>query len=300
MDYISKAEAVLPKGWDVYTSGGGCYHASKTIEGVAVEIGDEGFANIYKRDDDKTYAETVEEVYANNYDPNYVNICYVSETGIFNWHEGYERFSYEALCEIKTAVVLFDRVFTTYENEGENKVGMNKVRFYLDGFEGTFEGYTFGQRWNGWQVPYFTKEVGQAIMDEMNNDEGNTAVYDEERDMFVVSNTYDDGTEEFPGMDIAGDGEILHLYPIGSGSWVWDIAKEEEPEPESVRELREFRKQMKETLFQLWDELDAGDYNHKFDLKIEWNGKKIDLPMHADLYSRFERFIDESIEEELE
>jgi hypothetical protein len=176
-------------------------------------------------------------------------------------------------------------------------MGMRKARFYLEGFEGTYEGYTFGQRWNGWAVPYFTKEVGQSIMDEMNTDEGNTAVYDEERDMFVVSNGYDDTTEEFPGMDIAGDGEILRLYPIGASSWVWDEA---EVEPESVRELREFRKQMTETLFQLWDELDKGDYDHKFDLKIEWNGKKIDLPMHADLYSRFERFIDEPIEEELE
>ena len=132
------------------------------------------------------------------------------------------------------------------------------------------------------------------IMEALNEDEGNDARYDEQRDMFVVSNSYDDTVEEFPAMKFE-DGHIY--YPIGSGSWVWS---EDEEESAGIVELREFRKQMTESLHELWDTLESGDYDSKFDLKIEWNGKKIDLPMHADIYSRFERFIEETIEEEQE
>jgi hypothetical protein len=182
-------------------------------------------------------------------------------------------------------------------------MGMRKAKFSLEGFDGVFEGYTFGQRWNGWQVPYFTKEVGLKIMEAMAEDEGNHPKYDEERDMFVVSNDYDDATEEFPAMEFAGDGEIHKLYPIGSGSWVWDEEVEEKPSnPVDVQldRLREFRSQMTQSLHELLDALDENDYDHKFDLHIEWNGHKLELPMHADIYSRFEAFIEETIEEELE
>jgi hypothetical protein len=116
MDWIRKGQAVVPEGWDVYTSGGGCYHTSKTVEGIAVEVADEGFANIYKRDDDKTYAETVEEVYEHNYDPNFVVICELNYNGIFVWYED-AMFSDKAKAEIQQTVTEFAKIFRKTEDK---------------------------------------------------------------------------------------------------------------------------------------------------------------------------------------
>jgi hypothetical protein len=54
---------------------------------------------------------------------------------------------------------------------------------------------------------------------------------------------------------------------------------------------------MPEVLHELMDQIDTGDYTENFDLKIEWNGQTLQLPMHADLYSRLERLLQEEVEE---
>ena len=77
------------------------------------------------------------------------------------------------------------------------------------------------------------------------------------------------------------------------------IEEESEMEDAKVTELREFRKHMYETSEELLDELDEGkDYDNKFDLRLELNGKRIDLEMCADLYNRLVTFIDDTIKEE--
>lgn len=55
--FIPEAQKVMSEGWDIYSSGGGCYHAMKdfkTITGkmVAVEVYYEGGAQMYHKDNE--------------------------------------------------------------------------------------------------------------------------------------------------------------------------------------------------------------------------------------------------------
>lgn len=92
-------------------------------------------------------------------------------------------------------------------------------RFQIDGGP-VFNGYTTGQHWNGWAMPYFTLEVGLEITKSHGSDEY-PARYDEATDTFVFE-MGEDGPDLFKGQDIDIDGQILHLYPIGAGYWIWD------------------------------------------------------------------------------
>lgn len=72
-------------------------------------------------------------------------------------------------------------------------------------------------------------------------------------------------------------------------------------EPEEVRQLRAFKANMERMLGDLNEALiQDEDIDERFDLNIELYGERIALPMHADTYSRLERFIDDAIEEELQ
>ena len=97
---------------------------------------------------------------------------------------------------------------------------MRKSLFTIDGFEAIWEGYTDGMHWNGWAKPWFTKEVGMAIVRVSNkiNDEEHQASYNADTDTFIFASGYDGETDEIKGYDIDG----LHLYPIGNGFWIWD------------------------------------------------------------------------------
>lgn len=50
--------------------------------------------------------------------------------------------------------------------------------------------------------------------------------YNKESDLFVIYEMID-GQEyepvEYPGEDIVVDGMLIHVYPIGSGSWIWSV-----------------------------------------------------------------------------
>ena len=95
---------------------------------------------------------------------------------------------------------------------------MRKTKFAIDGYDGTFEGYTDGRLWNGWDCPYFTKEVGMEICLENNkvNDIAYHMAYNEKTDSFIrLDDMFE--PEVFQGVDIDG----MHLYPIGNASWIW-------------------------------------------------------------------------------
>ena len=62
--------------------------------------------------------------------------------------------------------------------------------------------------------------------------------------------------------------------------------------------IPQFLKHMNKSVVELMDDMDkTGKYDERFNLKIEWNGKQLDLDMHADLYNRLERFLEEEEEE---
>jgi hypothetical protein len=79
-----------------------------------------------------------------------------------------------------------------------------------------------GEDWNGWVMPYFTREQLPAYVAwQKAQAEGYRVNVDEAAD--IVTTQYDDqDPEDWPGEDIVVEGEKVHAYPIGTGCWIWD------------------------------------------------------------------------------
>jgi len=92
-------------------------------------------------------------------------------------------------------------------------------KFYLDGIDGEFEGWSDGSSWNGWEKPCFTREVAERILEAS----GYRWSYDPTADEFTVVTSEEDEPEQFKGEDIQlGDGGSVTAYFVGAGAWVWD------------------------------------------------------------------------------
>jgi len=93
-----------------------------------------------------------------------------------------------------------------------------KAKFSIDdGPE--FEGYHWGQRWNGWACPQFTIEVMREIAEWTNKDDWTAITID---DNGTVTITVD---EDFPEVDEGDERErngipTMRLY--GFSGWCWD------------------------------------------------------------------------------
>ena len=109
---------------------------------------------------------------------------------------------------------------------------MRKTRFVIDTNEKSYEGYTDGRLWNGWECPWFTKEVAEEMMRDLNK-EGVAAKYDLETDSYIVQAEEWDQPDVFDGADVKTEDGVQHLYPIGAWCWIWDEVYEEEYVPSS-------------------------------------------------------------------
>ncbi|OLF82039.1 hypothetical protein AWH63_10900 [Marinobacter sp. C18] len=93
------------------------------------------------------------------------------------------------------------------------------------------KGYTKGMRTNGWANPVFDQEGIDRIREVFGSEEMS---YDKDRDVLVIDlgDDVDDECrfEEYQGFDIYVDGQLKHVYPIGSGGgWTWDeVSKDDE------------------------------------------------------------------------
>lgn len=102
-----------------------------------------------------------------------------------------------------------------------------RQKFTADWLEKDYDGYTFGEYWNGWSCPYFTKEQGLALLPEWNGTlENEHITFDEAQDTFLIAT----GDPEWPfdqykGQDIETVDGPQHVYPIGSFGYCWDDAK---------------------------------------------------------------------------
>jgi len=114
-------------------------------------------------------------------------------------------------------------------------MAIRKANFAIaDDGSKTYEGYTFGRTWNGWECPYFTKEIALEMMKEFDN-EDQPAHYDEDTDTFVYVMDADDPdnmTDYYKGEDHDYNGETIHLYGIGVMGWIWDEIEDVEEEEE--------------------------------------------------------------------
>jgi len=91
-----------------------------------------------------------------------------------------------------------------------------RATFEIDGMDGRFDGWTDGQRWNGWAMPAFEFAVAQEVAKTF---EGR---YDKGRDAFITR-SQDDEEEVWPAQEVVVlAGAALRLYPIGAGAWIWD------------------------------------------------------------------------------
>lgn len=98
---------------------------------------------------------------------------------------------------------------------------MRKTRFVIDSNEKSYEGYTDGALWNGWECPWFTKEVAEEMMRDFIK-EGGEAKYNSETDSYTFLGENWGSADVFGGEDVDTEDGIQHLYPIGAWCWIWD------------------------------------------------------------------------------
>jgi hypothetical protein len=89
---------------------------------------------------------------------------------------------------------------------------LQPAQFSIDGGE-QYPGFHTGEKWNGWAMPYFIKEVADQLHVE----------YLIEQDAYHAPFDKSEELEMFKGIDKLVDGQIIHLYPIGAGSWCWEV-----------------------------------------------------------------------------
>lgn len=84
-----------------------------------------------------------------------------------------------------------------------------------------YEAYTKGEHWNGWECPYFTREVAEQVLTELERE----WVFNTETDSFeaLPVGLIDDETDayQYQGITAVIDGTETRLYPIGAYSWCW-------------------------------------------------------------------------------
>ena len=107
-----------------------------------------------------------------------------------------------------------------FTNTNTNKEPLKQATFVIE--DGPrYIGYDEEYSWNGWACPWFTKEEGLKIADNLYG----YLTFDETKDAFVMVNqdTTDSEYDYYVGDDIETVDGTQHLYPIGNKSWIWDI-----------------------------------------------------------------------------
>lgn len=87
-----------------------------------------------------------------------------------------------------------------------------------DMFDPTLNGYTFGDRWNGWAKPFFEKEDAIRVMEVFKG----IITYDEDQQAFVVQFEDDDEPVIHKAQQIVVNGEVKTVFDIGAGNITWE------------------------------------------------------------------------------
>lgn len=125
--------------------------------------------------------------------------------------------------------LLFQRDF---EPAPATKPTWRKGRFGFDSeAEYPYVGYTSGQRWNGWECPWFELDEAQWIV----ADCPIGSKYNPDKDCFEQRDYAADSYEayELPALSILVDGRYVRVYTVVDG-WCWE---EWRPKPEVRSEL---------------------------------------------------------------
>lgn len=105
---------------------------------------------------------------------------------------------------------------------------MRKALFSIDTYGGPpIPGWTQGEDWNGWAMPLFEATEAWEIVYRQNTVVPNSAWHDSEKDEFCFSLAGGE-PERYGGVDVKVGCCQVRLYAIGSGSWIWEEAGDEE------------------------------------------------------------------------
>ena len=129
---------------------------------------------------------------------------------------------------IRNHVTVADKIEILRDNLSFNEVFFEvarKTKFTIEG-EKVYEGFTFNQYWNGWEMPMFEFEVAKQMAKDFDDIEGSIKLtYDQAQDTFFYHDDEDDEDVEpygEKGHDIIDeDGNPHHVYDIGAASWIW-------------------------------------------------------------------------------
>ena len=99
-----------------------------------------------------------------------------------------------------------------------------KGLFSIEDWLGPFEGWTAGESWNGWDCPYFEREVAMQIAEVWEqlafSGEVFQSRYDEDQDRFCFRSN-DSDWECFGRQIITVEDRQITVYAIGAYAWVW-------------------------------------------------------------------------------
>jgi hypothetical protein len=166
--------------------------------------------------------------------PNYkrFEVGYVNDTQIHVYAEG----GFRGVANIElTSLQQVRDLYEALGNVLEASKSIEKYhleKFYFDEMPSHI-GYSSNNYWNGWAMPYFTKEVAFDVIDEIVADGFSKAWYVEADDTFYIHLHQGDSTidpemvEWAEGKDILVNGELVHVYQLGDG-WTWNTDEIEE------------------------------------------------------------------------
>lgn len=124
----------------------------------------------------------------------------------------------------------------------------------------TFEGYTFGETWQGYACPMFERSEADRIMVERLQKRFNESTrYGEATDTYSwepAPRTLGKGGS-VTGLDIEFQGKTVHVYPVGAADWAWQQGSQKPQESSKVQKVKGCR-QFISGLYLRW--LDEKEY----------------------------------------
>lgn len=95
---------------------------------------------------------------------------------------------------------------------------MKKAIFCVGDLNAYYVGYTFGTRWNGWEIPFFNKETVNRILADLSEEASDISrQFHWEGDTLIETDEDGERANVFHTADNFGE---LH-YQLGNG-WVWE------------------------------------------------------------------------------
>jgi hypothetical protein len=116
-----------------------------------------------------------------------------------------------------------ERKFRIVSEDEKRQPIWKRSTFYIEGIDGTFDGWTDGRLWNGWEMPRFEFGVAEQVIKAMNQPD---AHYNSNRDAFVTKSSDEEEVWAAETLQALG-GQVVKTYPIGASAWCWEEVSDE-------------------------------------------------------------------------